>query len=159
MRTRLILASVFFVAVVVAGCGGPQKDRGGLRPDSSQFASEWVNVTMGGMMASPGKNPSLTLNLKNTSRRAIWVEVEFTTPDGSQNCKVDKKLDVSGGGMFMCAQSSLVQDEDYPVLVHVYGDADKTTLLESTQTKLRFDASDVAKFNALLTSRRSAQRN
>ena len=113
---------------------------------------------MGGMMSVPGEGPSLTLNLKNTSRKPIWVEVEFTTPDQSNHCIVDKRLDVDGGGMFVCAQKALVENVDYPVLVRTYGDAQRTKLLESTQTHFRFDAKDVAKFNALVESMQSAQK-
>ncbi len=156
MRTRLIVATVSMIALVAAGCGGP-KDGDGSRPDSSQFSSEWLAVSMGGMMSVPGEGPSLTLNLRNSSRTPLWVEVEFTTPNQSSNCIVDKKLEVGGGGMFTCAQKSLVQDEDYPVLVRTFADAKKTKLLESTRTQLRFAARDVAKFEALTESMQAAR--
>ncbi len=159
MRSRSFALAVFAVAILVAGCGGGPKDGGGLRPDSSQFASEWLDVTMGGMMAVPGKGPALTLSLKNTSRRPLWVAVEFTAPGAGSSCNVDKQLDVGGGGMFTCPQTSLVQDEDYPIVVHTYGDAGRTKLLETTQTQLRFGARDVAAFNELAKSLRSAEKD
>lgn len=157
MRTRLILATLI-VGLTATACGGP-KDGGGLRPDASQFSSEWLEVSMGGMMSVPGEGPALTLNLKNKSRKPVWVEVEFSTPEASQNCTVDKFLAVDGGGMFTCAQTSLVQDADYPVLVRTYSDSQKTSLLESTQTLFRFDAKDVAKFDSLVEAMRSARKD
>jgi hypothetical protein len=157
MRTRLILVASI-IGVTVTACGGP-KGGGGLRPDSSQFSSEWLEVSMGGMMSVPGEGPALTLSLKNKSRKPLWVEVEFNTPDVSQHCTVDKFLAVDGGGMFMCAQTALVQDRDYPVLVRTYSDTRKTKLLESTQTMFRFDAKDVAKFNSLVEAMQSAHKD
>ena len=157
MRSRVILASAFMAAILVAACGGP-KDGGGLRPDANQFSSEWLEVSMGGMMAVPGEGPSLSLSLKNTSRKPIWVQVEFSTPDAAQDCTVDKRLEVGGGGMFLCAQQGLIQDQDYPIFVRTYSDAQHKQLLESTQTHFRFGAKDVAAFNRLVQSTRSAQK-
>ena len=156
MRTKLTVP-FFAIVFTLAACGGP-KEGGGLRPDSSQFSSEWLEVTMGGLMAVPGEGPSLTLNLKNTSRKTLWVEVEFSTPHAS-SCTVDKVLEVSSGGMFVCAQTTLVADQDYPVLVRTYSDSERTKLLESTQTHFRFDAKDVAKFESLVQSMQSAQKD
>jgi len=149
MSVKAILQvwATVFLSVLIAGCAG--LDVGGLKPTQEQFSSQWIDITMGGMMAAPGEDFALTLNLKNKSKQPVYVVVGFMTPDPSQRCEIAKQLDASQSALFSCPQKSVTPNINYPVDIAIYDDEGRTNLLESPKTKFYFSANDAKAFDEL----------
>lgn len=123
----------------------------GLRPTSSQFSSDWVKVTMGGMMQVPdGNEMALSLGLNNKTDKTIWVRVTFNSPAPGKVCSATEKIDPGKTHMFTCPQKTLVANTDYPVEVLTFLDGPDSNQIESTHTKFYFSDRDVKGFNVLV---------
>jgi hypothetical protein len=142
---QILMAVVFSAGM--SSCAVPQG--GGLGPTEGQFSSQWVGISMGGVMGIPGEGMVLALDLKNRSRQDLHVLVEFVAPDPTQRCEVEKQIDASKSSFFSCPQKSLTPDKDYPVRLYIYTDKERKNLIESPQTKFRFSESDAKAFDEL----------
>ena len=144
------LAALCGLAVLAAGCAG--LTGGGLGPGRGQFSSKWVEIPMGGLMGDSEEGLVLSLSVKNKSQQPLWVTVDFRAPDPGQPCRVTEKIDAGATKRYICPQSSVVVDTDYPVHIEIYGDESQTALLESPQTKFWFAESEAAAFEAAVES-------
>ena len=144
------IGAVLLFAATATGCAGTSS--GGLRPGQGEFSSDYVDITLGGMIALPGEGPALALQLQNKTQGALFVSVAFEAPDPAQRCESTKTLAAGESHMYKCPQSSLAVDQDYPVHIAVYGDETRSELLESPRTKFRFGEQDAAAFQALVDS-------
>ena len=147
------LAVAFAFAVLTSSCAETQG--GGLRPSAGQFSSNRVEIMMGGMIGLPEEGPALALQLKNSTSQPLWITVDFKTPDPAQQCRVTKRLDAGETHMYTCAQKSLTVDRDYPIVIAVFEDENRTRLLESPETKFWFGELDAAAFLSLMESMKS----
>jgi len=125
---------------------------GGLRPTSKQLSSQWVDITMGGIMAFPEKGPALSLDLTNKSAQTLEVIVSFLSPDPAQRCEITKQIARGQSELFQCPQKSLTSNVDYPVNMAIYtasvqGDR---ALVESPKTKFYFSEKDARAFEQLI---------
>jgi hypothetical protein len=141
------VSAAILLSAVIASCAAPQG--GGLRPTEKQFSSQWIDITMGGMMAVPGKGLALTLNLKNKTKQPVYVLVAFVTPDPAQRCEIAKQLDASLSALFSCPQKSLTPNKDYPIDISIYTDEGRTSLIENPKTKFYFTEKDARAFDEL----------
>lgn len=138
------------IAFVVVGCAALQG--GSARPTSKQFSSQWVEVTMGGMMAFPGSGPALALDLANKSTETLEVTVSFLAPDPAQQCEVTKQIARQKSELFECPQYSVTPNTDYPVSVAIYalGSQGGKKLVENPRTKFFFSERDARAFEQLI---------
>jgi hypothetical protein len=145
---KMVQISVaILLSAVIVSCAAPQG--GGLRPTEKQFSSQWIDITMGGMMATPGKGLALTLNLKNKTKQPVYVLVAFVTPDPTQRCEVAKQLDASQSSLFSCPQKSVTPNKDYPIEISIYTDEGRKNLIESPKTKFYFSEKDAKAFDEI----------
>ena len=124
---------------------------GSTRPTADQFSSQWVSITMGGMMAFPETGPALALNLANKSSTTLDVTVSFKAPDHKQQCKVTKHIKKNSSTFFQCPQTSITTNIDYPITIaiHTLGELGEKQLVESANTKFRFSEKDAKAFEQL----------
>lgn len=147
-REQIMKPGILFIIpaiVMVAGCAVV----GGLRPTTRQFSSQWLDIDMGGLMASPGGEPALQLLLRNRSEKQLEVVVAFATPDPTQSCHVAKQLNGGQTAFFTCPQTSITANTDYPISISIYGDKERRNLLENPRTKFFFREEGVKEFEAL----------
>lgn len=137
-------AIAIVLSVVVTGRAASPGDS--LRPASRQFSSQWIEITMGGMMALPGEGLVLALSLRNRSSKPLQVSVAFVTPDPKQRCKVTKQLNPAQSAMFSCPQKSVTPNADYPIEISIYSDKERKSLIERPSTQFRFSEKDVKAF-------------
>lgn len=143
--TRIFCWAALFLFLI--GCV-PQS--GGLRPTSRQFSSDWVSISMGGMMQVPGENEmALNLVLKNKTDKPIWVKVTFNAPAPGEICSDTEKIDPAKTYSFNCPQKTLVANTDYPIEVITYLDGPGSNQVERTFTKFFFSKRDVKGFDAI----------
>lgn len=154
LRSVLVLA---LISAVMAGC--VQRQSGGIRPSSSQFSSQWVDITMGGMMAFPETGPALALNLANKSSKTLEVSVSFKAPDPKQQCKIEKQIKNKGSTLFQCPQTSVTPNVDYPIVITIYtlGEQGKKQLVENANTKFHFSKKDARGFHQLIKALKSVK--
>ena len=148
-------AIAILLSIVVTGCAAPQG--GGLRPTSKQFSSQWIDITMGGMMALPSEGLALALSLKNKSSKTLQVSVAFVTPDPTQRCEVTKQLNSAQSSLFSCPQKSLTPNTDYPIEISIYSDESRKNLVDKPQTRFHFSEKDAKAF-AELTRKLEAEK-
>ena len=136
-----------------------QRQSSGLSPSSSQFSSQWVDITMGGVMAFPETGPALALNLENKSSNALLVSVSFKAPDPKQQCKIEKQIKNKGSTLFKCPQTSVTPNVDYPVVVTIYTlvEQGKKQLVENANTKFHFSEKDARGFDLLIEALKSVK--
>ena len=145
---KIVQVSVaVLLSAVIASCAVPQG--GGLSPTEKQFSSQWIDITMGGMMAMPGEGLTLSLNLKNKSQKTLHVLVAFVTPEPTQRCEVAKQLDASQSSLFSCPQKSLTPNKEYPIEISIYTDEGRKNLIENPKTKFYFSEKDAKAFDEL----------
>ena len=145
---KIVQVSVaVLLSALIAGCAGPEG--GGLKPTEKQFSSQWIDITIGGMMAAPGEGLALTLNLKNKTKQPVYVLVAFITPDPAQRCEIAKQLDASQSALFSCPQKSVTPNKDYPIDIAIYADEGRKNLIESPKTKFYFSEKDAKAFDEL----------
>lgn len=147
LRSLFVLV---LISTVIIGCVPRQS--GGVRPPSNQLSSQWVNMTMGGMMASTETGTALTLNLANKSNNALSISVSFKVPDPKQQCKIEKQIKNNGSTLFQCPQTSVITNVDYPVSITIYtiGLQGEKQLVENTSTKFRFSKEDAEAFEQMV---------
>ncbi len=104
----------------------------------TSFASGWVEITIGGLMATENRTLALSLGLANKSNAALWVQVKIDTPDSDVACDSVQKLAVKSATLFSCPQDTIVAERDYPVYINVFTDENRSTLVEKSGTKFRF---------------------
>ena len=155
IKNLRLLSILTAICVISFGC--VQHQNSGVRPSSSQFSSQWVKVTMGGMMAFPETGPALALNLVNKAKETIDVTVSFKSPEPKQRCTITKQIKIGGSALFQCPQSSITPDTDYPVTVdiHKLSENGKKILVESPVTKFYFSESDARGFKELAAALKS----
>ena len=141
------VAIAILLSIVVTSCAAPQG--GGVRPTSKQFSSQWIEITMGGMMALPGEGLALALSLKNKSSKTLQVSVAFITPDPTQRCEVTKQLNSAQSSLFSCPQKSLTPNTDYPIEISIYSDEGHKNLVEKPRTQFYFSEKDAKAFEEL----------
>ncbi len=124
---------------------------GSTRPTADQFSSQWVSITMGGMMAFPETGPALALNFANTSNTTLDVTVSFKAPGHKQQCEVTKHIKRNSSTLFQCSQTSITTNMDYPITIaiHTLGELGEKDLVETTNTKFRFSEIDAKAFEEL----------
>lgn len=150
MNLKCTQLCLFVIALAIfSGCAasGPS----GLRPTKSEFDSQLVEVTYGGLTGERGGLPALLLSLNNKTDHTVWVNISFTLPDQSENCATAKELSPKGTATFICPQNKIVVDVPYPVSVAMFADQALTQNLETKQTKMQFTQRDVAAFMAWMT--------
>jgi hypothetical protein len=102
-----------------------------------------VEMVSGGLLASQSGKPELGLILVNHSDRALWVRVRFRTPNGLHDCVLTKELEPKARGDYICRQSAIQADVDYPVQILVFSDIAQAQVLDRLNTRFRFDKEDV----------------
>ena len=128
------LACLFVLVVLPVSCASA--GAGGLRP--SDFSARTVDIQMGGLMSMP-EGLVLGLSLVNKSDALLWVQVNFESPDPMQRCLLVEKLEPGGSHLYTCPQRTITPDVDYPIHLRVFADAALTQLIESPETKFRFE--------------------
>lgn len=144
----VFIGTVWFISLLLTACGS--QPFGGLRPTARQFSSQWVDITLGGIIGLPDQGPALHLELQNKSKDAIWVTVDFQSPAPNQACTVTKELPGAGSQKYTCPQRALVAHVDYPIQISIFLDKDRAKLAEVARTKFRFSERDAAGFEALM---------
>lgn len=104
----------------------------------TSFASGWVEITIGGLMATENRTLALSLGLANKSNAALWVQVKIDTPDSDVACDSVQKLAVKSATLFSCPQDTIVAERVYPVYISVFTDEKRSNLVEKSGTKFRF---------------------
>ncbi len=121
MNQRIVQAYMVVCTLsILNGCATPGPT--GLRPAKSEFDSQWVEIAAGTVIGERGGQPALLLTLNNKTDRAVWVNVDFTSPDPSQNCAAAKELAPKGSATYTCPQKEIVADVPYPISVAVFSD-------------------------------------
>lgn len=135
----------------IAGSGSTRAGSGSTRPTADQFSSQWVSITMGGMMAFPETGPALALNLANKSNTTLDVTVSFKAPDHKQRCEVTKQINKNNSTLFQCPQTSITTNMDYPIaiVIHTLGELGEKQLVETSNTKFHFSEKDAKAFEQL----------
>lgn len=111
-----------------------------------------VKIVSGGLLLSSDGQPELGLTLLNNSSRTLWISAHFKTPNSQTDCTLGKEIEGQATRLYICPQTTVRADTDYPVEITVYSDIDQTQQLAALQTSLRFTSADVA---ALKTTGRS----
>ena len=155
-KIRLVLVLAIIITVI-AGCA--QRQIGRVRPSSAQFSSQWIDITIGGMMAFPETGSALALNLANKSSKALEVSVFFKTPDPKQQCDIKKQIKNKVPTLFQCPQTSVTPNVDYPIAITIYtlGEQGEKKLVEDTSTKFNFSEKDAKGFDQLLQALKSVE--
>ena len=102
-----------------------------------------VEMISGGLLVSQQGKPELGLTLANNSGRTLWAQVRFRTPSGRHDCLLGKELEPRSKGDYICPQTAIQVDSDYPVQVVVFGDRAQTQPLDRLNTRFRFSREDV----------------
>jgi hypothetical protein len=123
------LAVIALVLSLVTSLQVRAKDKG--------FESQFLEITMGGIVMSPDVKPELRLHLANKSQRTLWVAVRFEPPAPNAACEQSHQIDTKQEGQFTCALESLVAEADHAATVKVFGDSGMTEQLETTSTSMR----------------------
>lgn len=92
---------------------------------------------------------ALGLSLLNKTGDPLWVEVAFECPEAAQSCRRVERLEQGGSHLFTCPQRDLTADVDYLIHIRVYADAALTRLVESPETKFRFDQRSIEAFQRI----------
>ncbi len=113
--------------------------KGGMQPTvNTSFASGWVEITIGGLMATENRQLALSLGLANKSNADLWVQVKIDTPESDVACDSVRKLTVTRATLFSCPQDTIIAERDYPIYVSVFTDEERSNLVEKSGTKFRF---------------------
>jgi hypothetical protein len=99
-----------------------------------------LDIQHAGLLVNEQGRAELGLSLRNISAQTLWVTVRFQTPKGDQDCLLGSELSVQQDHLFICPQSSLQADENYPIAIQAYRDVDQSIALNTLATGLRFDA-------------------
>ena len=114
-----------------------------LTSGKSEENPDLVEILNGGLLATPAGPPELGLMLANASTQTLWVSVHFRTPGGSADCLLVKELEPQAEQLYVCPQPKLQADSDYPIRITVYGDLQQTRILDTIDTRFRFDQGDI----------------
>lgn len=135
--TDFILSTLKYAAEVI---------RGHSPTTGSPFASGWIDIGMGGLMASDAGNLIIGLNLYNKSDTDIWIKVTFLKPDLSTACTVIKKTGAKNSSVFECPQETIIGDQYYLIYHSVFLDNDLTELVEKSGTRMSFSREGIEMF-------------
>lgn len=111
------------------------------KPESEAKAP--LEIINGGLLVSDSGQAELGLMLVNTTDRTLWASVHFKTPRNREDCLLVKELEPRAKHMFLCPQSTLRTDTDYPVHITAYADLKQSEILTSLDTSFRFDQGDI----------------
>lgn len=103
-----------------------------------------INLLDGGLLVSREGKPELGLKLANTSNRMLWVNVHFQTPEGLSDCMATKELEPQADGFYICPQSSVRADTNYPIYIAIFSDLEQTSLVGTTSTSFRFSQAELS---------------
>ena len=104
----------------------------------TSFASGWVEITIGGLMATENRKLALSLGLANKFNADLWVQVKIDTPDNDVACDSVMKLVVKGATLFSCPQDTIVAERVYAVYISVFADEKRYELVEKSGIKFQF---------------------
>jgi|GEM_PF-2230480 len=132
------LGAVLAVALSACVWGGSPPAEEPAKPSAPM-----VEMISGGLLVSQEGKPELGLTLANNSERTLWAQVRFRTPNGQHDCLLGKELEPKSKGDYLCPQSAIKADSDYPVQIVVFGDRAQTQPLDRLNTRFRFSREDV----------------
>lgn len=119
--------------------------REGDRP-ATRDATDSIPISLldGGLLVSRAGKLELGLKLANTSNRTLWVNVHFQTPEGLNDCMATKELQPQTNGLYICPQSSVRANTNYPIHISIFSNLDQTSLVGTTSTNFRFSQADLS---------------
>lgn len=117
---------------------------------ATRNAADSIPISMldGGLLVSHTGKPELGLKLANTSNRTLWINVHFQTPEGLNDCMATKELEPQANGLYICPQSSIRANTDYPISISVFSNLEQTSLEGTTRTNFRFNQADIKTLNS-----------
>lgn len=127
--TDLIFSTLKY-AVEVVGGHAPTTD--------SPFTSGWIDISMGGLVATDTNNLAINISLYNKSERDTWIKITFLKPDLSPACTVTRKVDAKDSSLFECSQKTIISGQFYPIYHSVFLDENLTELVEKSGTRMYF---------------------
>ena len=130
-------------AVLTGALGACAWENPPIATEPAKPQTSLVEMVSGGLLRSGTGKPELGLTLANHSERTLWAQVRFRTPSGQHDCLLGKELEPKSKGDYLCPQSTLQADSDYPVQIVVFGDRVQTQVLERLNTRFRFSREDV----------------
>ena len=109
-------------------------------PPPPASPSDQVEIISGGLLASPsGDNFELSLTVVNRSAQTLWIRTHFHTPGGLSDCVVAKEMAAQATELFICRQTVVLADTEYPVQVIVFSDLEQLNEIDRLSTTLTFD--------------------
>jgi hypothetical protein len=143
---RLLKSTGIVVSILLTACAWSGKGNQPASPDKADSIP--ISLLDGGLLVSWAGKPELGLELANTSSRRLWVNVHFQTPEGLNDCMATKELEPQANGIYICPQSSVQADTDYPIDISIYSDLEQTRLEGTTTTNFRFSQADIKTLNS-----------
>jgi hypothetical protein len=114
------------------------------------FASGWIDITFGGLIATDTQELQISVNLINKTEDKIWLKVEFLKPSLSSACREEKMLGSRVANLFRCPQESITSNQFYPIYISVFLDKNLSELVEKSGTSMRFSEEVIEAINSKL---------
>jgi hypothetical protein len=139
-QTLGLYGTGLLISILLSACTSLPSNSAEAVDSSSSPAVEMIN---GGLLVSRSGKPELGLMLLNNSARMLWVSVYFHTPRGSKECVLAKEMEPQAKRFYVCPQSAIQADSNYPIQITVFADLEQTQILDRLNTTFRFSQEDI----------------
>ena len=128
--------SILLILLLTSGCGW-------LRDRPVQIETVPIDIQHAGLLVNDQGRAELGLSLRNASPQTLWAVVRFQTPDGAGDCVLSSELAPASDHLFVCPQTSLRPNANYPIQISAYSNIEQTRELSALETGLRFSEADI----------------